>query len=277
MGIQLVVIEGRPLGGVIELKPGRLMIGRDPACQLRPKSQTVSQFHCSVTRQGDEVTVIDLGSSNGTLVNNRFLAPGEVIQLAEGDRLQIGPLIFAFHTSVVPREETTHVEDWAAHTHPISDDDSRAPTLEVPTLAAEVPTPTAPEQDLADSLVGHQEMPTTFAYRHIDDVTGATCLGLSWLQVEDEARIRAMRKSMVEVIARSHSRRVVLDFEEVDTIPSMAVATIVAMALRCNVPGGGLRLCGLRPAVKRTFVALKVGELTPLYSSRDTALNDPWE
>jgi anti-anti-sigma factor len=270
MGIHLVVIEGRPLGGIIELKPGRLMIGRDPACQLRPKSQTVSQFHCSVTRQDDEVTVIDLGSRNGTLVNNQFLHPGDAIQLVEGDRLQIGQLIFAFHTSAVPREESPPEEDWAAHTHPTADDNFRAPTLEVPALSDSEP-------GSADTLVEHLEIPTTFAYRHIDDVTGATCLGLNWLQVEGEARIRAMRKSMVEVIARSHSRRVVLDFEEVDTIPSMAVATILAMAVRCNVPGGGLRLCGLRPSVKRTLVALKVDELAHFYSSRDTALNDPWE
>lgn len=270
MGVQLVVIEGRPIGAIIELKPGRLMIGRDPNCQLRPRSPTVSQFHCSLTRQGDEVTVVDLGSSNGTLVNNQFLHPGEAIKLVDGDRLQVGQLIFAFRTSGVPRGGGPNHDTWATHMHSGSDNDPSGQTLLVSALAE-------PGRESSHTPPEHAAEPSGFAYRELDDATGATCLGLSWFQVGDEARIRAMRKGMAEVISRTRSRRVVIDLGEVDALPSMAIATLVAMAMRCRVAGGGLRLCGLRPSVKRIISALKLGEMAPVYSNRDEALNDPWE
>ncbi len=66
-----------------------ISIGRAPGCAVAlPTDTFVSQVHARVFRRGDEYWVEDLGSTNGTLVNGRWLtgpAP-----LRKGDRLQVG-------------------------------------------------------------------------------------------------------------------------------------------------------------------------------------------
>ena len=69
MKLNLVVVEGVHQGKVIPLKTERFEIGRGESCQPRPKSPTVSIRHCAIVRRGRNVVVEDLGSSNGTLVN----------------------------------------------------------------------------------------------------------------------------------------------------------------------------------------------------------------
>jgi pSer/pThr/pTyr-binding forkhead associated (FHA) protein len=68
------------------------LIGRDPVCHLRPTSLFISQHHCVIWTRGDQLLVRDLGSTNGTYLNDQAVT-GEQ-QALNGDRLKVGPLLF---------------------------------------------------------------------------------------------------------------------------------------------------------------------------------------
>src|SRR5713101_3548300 len=68
------------------------LIGRDPVCHLRPASKFISKHHCAIWTRGDQLLVRDLGSTNGTYLNDHAVT-GEQ-QALDGDRLKIGPLLF---------------------------------------------------------------------------------------------------------------------------------------------------------------------------------------
>ena len=92
MKIKLVVVEGNPKGLEIPIKGSRFSIGRDKSCNLRPASELVSKTHCMIQIVGETVKASDLGSTNGTFVNDvRVEAP---VALKPGDILRVGPLSF---------------------------------------------------------------------------------------------------------------------------------------------------------------------------------------
>jgi diguanylate cyclase (GGDEF)-like protein len=71
-------------------------IGRDPACEVAfPEVLSLSRLHSRIRFTEDGVAVEDLGSTNGTFVNDRRLT-GQVF-LSSGDRIQFGALHFKFY------------------------------------------------------------------------------------------------------------------------------------------------------------------------------------
>jgi hypothetical protein len=66
----------------------QLQIGRADACQIRLDDTYASQFHARLYRRDGSWFVEDLGSTNGTYLNQRRLtAPAEI---RAGDKLRIG-------------------------------------------------------------------------------------------------------------------------------------------------------------------------------------------
>jgi pSer/pThr/pTyr-binding forkhead associated (FHA) protein len=98
MNVQLVVIQGQPVGKALFFTHGEYFLGRGPECHVRFNSDWVSRQHCllRVTEAGSFLR--DLGSRNGTLVNGALLA-GEH-PLREHDQIQIGPVIFEIRFEV---------------------------------------------------------------------------------------------------------------------------------------------------------------------------------
>lgn len=111
--VRLKVLVGRSQGKEIELNQPRFVIGRDPKCQLRPSSEAISRLHTRIDQRDGKVFVRDLGAANGTIVNDNPLHAREV-EVFNGDRLEIGPLVFEF--SIKPRTPAfkTAVEDEVA-------------------------------------------------------------------------------------------------------------------------------------------------------------------
>lgn len=93
MKLSLVVsTAGKNDGRVIPITSPSFLIGRDPACHLRPASVTIGKRHCALSIRQDRVYVRDLASVNGTFVNDR---PVHVTrELHDGDLLKVGPLVF---------------------------------------------------------------------------------------------------------------------------------------------------------------------------------------
>jgi pSer/pThr/pTyr-binding forkhead associated (FHA) protein len=76
-----------------------LQVGRDPAADLVLRDQTVSRLHASLDRRGDGWSVTDLGSTNGTSVGGRRLAPQETVALQPGAMVQFGDVVCTFEVS----------------------------------------------------------------------------------------------------------------------------------------------------------------------------------
>jgi pSer/pThr/pTyr-binding forkhead associated (FHA) protein len=68
------------------------LIGRGADCDLRLPVAAISRHHCIIRVGGDEVSVIDLGSSNGTFVNGQRVRSQAILH--GGDQLQLGPCHF---------------------------------------------------------------------------------------------------------------------------------------------------------------------------------------
>jgi hypothetical protein len=67
---------------------GTLQIGRAEACQIRLDDTYASQFHARIFNKGNEWYVEDLGSTNGTYLNQRKVSGPTPI--GAGDRVKIG-------------------------------------------------------------------------------------------------------------------------------------------------------------------------------------------
>jgi ABC-type multidrug transport system ATPase subunit/pSer/pThr/pTyr-binding forkhead associated (FHA) protein len=79
---------------VIELAEGETIIGRDPTCQLRLDNRSVSRQHARVVLKGRAVTVEDLGSSWGTIVNGAYIEQNT--KLSACDEMVIGGIAIRF-------------------------------------------------------------------------------------------------------------------------------------------------------------------------------------
>jgi pSer/pThr/pTyr-binding forkhead associated (FHA) protein len=76
-------------------------LGRGSDCNLRIPLPTVSRHHCRILIKGEQLVVSDLGSSNGTFVNNRRVTE---TPLRPGDRLGIGGVVFTVQLNGHPQE-----------------------------------------------------------------------------------------------------------------------------------------------------------------------------
>ena len=70
----LVLTPGKWKGKTVAVTRSPFLIGRDPACQLRPSSPVISNRHCALRMCNGEMIVQDLGSTNGTKVNDQAVA-----------------------------------------------------------------------------------------------------------------------------------------------------------------------------------------------------------
>jgi two-component system cell cycle response regulator len=110
----LIMLEGDLPGQVFRVKSGRQIIGRRPECDIRVRERAVSGIHAEVIRVRDIVTINDLASTNGTMVNGiRIRNP---VPLVQGNLLKIGNCVFKYVDSLLEVEFTE-----ALHTRGITD------------------------------------------------------------------------------------------------------------------------------------------------------------
>jgi two-component system, cell cycle response regulator len=88
----LIVMSGKTVGERISVL-GNVFIGRDPTAQLVLPDQGVSYRHACLEDRGGVWVLVDLGSTNGTNVNNERAVESE---LKHGDRLRFGSTVVRF-------------------------------------------------------------------------------------------------------------------------------------------------------------------------------------
>jgi pSer/pThr/pTyr-binding forkhead associated (FHA) protein len=98
MSVQLVVASGSRVGQVIPIVGDRFVIGRADDCNLKPRSELISRYHCEISLVEGDVFVRDMGSKNGVFLNDNQIT--ETKELNHGDKLAIGPLEFLVQLTV---------------------------------------------------------------------------------------------------------------------------------------------------------------------------------
>lgn len=91
----LVVIYGDDLGRRIPLGSNPVTIGRSSKCDVQVDQDNVSRNHARVTQQGKDYIISDLGSTNGTYVNDECVSQRV---LEDGNQIKIGRTILKFIT-----------------------------------------------------------------------------------------------------------------------------------------------------------------------------------
>jgi DNA-binding winged helix-turn-helix (wHTH) protein len=84
-------------GVAFALRDGRNVIGREARAQIRLESSAVSRSHATVTVNGDEAVLQDLGSRNGTHLNGEKLEAAR--PLHEGDEIRIAQFAIRFQAA----------------------------------------------------------------------------------------------------------------------------------------------------------------------------------
>jgi diguanylate cyclase (GGDEF)-like protein len=90
----LVVIYGLELGVKYDLMRPTVIIGRSLKADIRVDQASVSRQHSRLTCGAKGVTLVDLGSKNGTYVNDQFIETE--VRLRHGDLIKTGRAIFRF-------------------------------------------------------------------------------------------------------------------------------------------------------------------------------------
>lgn len=89
----LVVIYGLDLGKKFNLDRPSLIIGRSSKADIQIDQESVSRNHCKIINTGKTIMLRDLGSTNGTYINDELI---DEYVLRDGDFIKIGRCIFKF-------------------------------------------------------------------------------------------------------------------------------------------------------------------------------------
>jgi pSer/pThr/pTyr-binding forkhead associated (FHA) protein len=90
MATSLIARAGPMLGLSFALNESSILIGRDPASKVVLPDQTASWQHASLKQENRHWFVKDLGSSNGTWLNNERLEPHRLYPIKIADQLRLG-------------------------------------------------------------------------------------------------------------------------------------------------------------------------------------------
>jgi pSer/pThr/pTyr-binding forkhead associated (FHA) protein len=90
---RLVAVRGPLKGSVFALPEGEFWVGRQASNHLQLEDNAVSRRHCLFLRSGDDCTLKDLESRNGTFVTG---TPVTEQRLMPGDEIRIGGSLFCY-------------------------------------------------------------------------------------------------------------------------------------------------------------------------------------
>ncbi len=90
---ELVILEDGRRTRTFRLEADVVTVGRLPECDVVLPDPGASRRHAEIRRTGDRFEIVDLGSTNGTMVNGRYVRAAE---LRDGDRVTIGGTTLEF-------------------------------------------------------------------------------------------------------------------------------------------------------------------------------------
>lgn len=100
MNVNLVMFRDPEKRRDFQLSAPVTTIGRKDDCDIRIPLGDVSRHHAEITLTDGEVFLKDLGSANGTYLNNKRIE--EKTKLTAGDHMVIGPVVFTVQVDGEP-------------------------------------------------------------------------------------------------------------------------------------------------------------------------------
>ena len=89
MAARLIIMTGKHQGKKMALKEGcKLVVGRDEGVAVRLATSEVSRRHCAIRVREGVTSVEDLGSRNGTQINDVTISRRTALKA--GDILRVG-------------------------------------------------------------------------------------------------------------------------------------------------------------------------------------------
>lgn len=107
MNTSLIGLKGPLAGKTIPLDGEETSIGRESSNQIALNDADVSRKHCVLRIQGEQVTLVDLGSLNGTMVNR---IPVQERILQDQDQIEVGNSLFLLITPSSAKDAPPFVE-----------------------------------------------------------------------------------------------------------------------------------------------------------------------
>ena len=106
---ELVIQSGKLQGKRLVMPAKQMVVGRDEDCDLRIGSALVSRKHCVLQNTPEGILVTDLGSQNGTHVNDIPITGPTILR--EGDILRIGSTLLEVPIKPKSREIVKNKEE----------------------------------------------------------------------------------------------------------------------------------------------------------------------
>ncbi len=110
----LLVVGGELNGSLFNLEMGETVVGRNPDCTISLDFHGVSRKHFTINVTESEVELTDLGSANGTYLNNQKLTDPVILKRA--DMIKIGAIAMKFIPKGDPERLTYDKLHEEAHT-----------------------------------------------------------------------------------------------------------------------------------------------------------------
>lgn len=108
----LKVSAGLNMGTIYPIKKRRNVIGRRLDAAFPIQDERASRDHAAIDYKKGHFVIADLGSTNGTFLNNKAVT--EQIYIKEGDMIRIGSSVFV--VELMDEKSPEMVERWASRT-----------------------------------------------------------------------------------------------------------------------------------------------------------------
>ena len=102
----LLVLKGPNAKQTYQLDKDRVLLGRNSNCDIvfPANDFAISREHACILRQQDKFFIEDMGSRNGTFVNNTQIVSR--LELKDSDKIRICDFLYSFHDSRVSPRQT---------------------------------------------------------------------------------------------------------------------------------------------------------------------------
>ncbi len=208
----LVANNGPQAGHKYELKGDKWILGRHPDCHIVIEVGAVSRNHCQIIREGDAFHLEDLGSRNGTFLNDepekvagrRQLKPSDVLRVCEVS-FTVGSDAFPTSSPPPPTGPVSKLLEGAGLGAFISDDEGKTPSstimskLEVSSSSRGVSVSASPEVKLAAMIEIMQNLGRALA---LDEVLPQVLKSLFKIFVQADRGFIVMQTSDGKLVPR---------------------------------------------------------------------------
>jgi predicted component of type VI protein secretion system len=109
---KLVIRTGSQMGAEFPADRAVIRLGRGSGNDVILQDSQASRQHAEISRQGDQFVIRDLGSTNGTYVNDERVVGSR--PLRPGDRVRIGDTILAYESGFAAAAAPAVATDWEA-------------------------------------------------------------------------------------------------------------------------------------------------------------------